>query len=252
MARFTGGWIKLHRRAIDEDIGQNGHILAVWVTLLCWASRFDSKIYHGGKHKILAPGSCVFGIRELADQLRFSKDTVYRALKYLRERDTITITSDTRGTVVTICNWKEYQDKPEKLATPVRQQSNADPTPVRRQPTLNGEVENSKKFEGRINHNGIRQTEYPDDFQSLWKVYGKFTHKGEALRVYLGLKLDPDQYMALSRAVENYLKGLNPGEFKMGFAGFLAMDWSDYANMEREEDWIPPELRGESERRVYQ
>jgi hypothetical protein len=82
MARFDGGWIKLHRSIALSDIGQNGHCLAILVTILIWASRFPSTVRWKGRAREIPAGSVLVGIRELATHLRFSKDTVYRQLSY--------------------------------------------------------------------------------------------------------------------------------------------------------------------------
>lgn len=144
MARFDSGYIKFYRRAVTEDIGWSGVQLAVWVTLLCWASRFESKIRWTGGQRTIPPGTIVTAIRDLASRLGFSKDAVARALRALSERGSIRIESATRGTLITICNWAEYQQSGEDVATQARHGHDGKRTLAGRQPDLNGEVENKE------------------------------------------------------------------------------------------------------------
>ena len=99
MARFANGYIKFYRRTVEEDIGHHGVRLAVWVTLLVWANRFDTQIYCKGTTRKLPPGTVVTAIRELAKKLHFSKDAVARALRALAARGSIRIETTPRGTI---------------------------------------------------------------------------------------------------------------------------------------------------------
>jgi hypothetical protein len=146
MARFENGWIKFHRRAVNEDIGWSGVQLAVWVTLLCWATRFETKIGWTGGQRTIPPGSVVTATRELSARLGFSKDAIARALRSLAGRDSIRVESAPRGTLITICNWAEYQDADEGAAPPVRHDCDSKRTLNGRQPDLNGEVENKEEI----------------------------------------------------------------------------------------------------------
>lgn len=146
MARYENGWIKFYRSAVNEDIGWNGVQLAVWVTLLCWATRYDTKIGWTGGQRTVPAGSVVTAIRDLSVRLGFSKDAIARALRSLAGRDSIRIESATRGTLITICNWAEYQDATQEPATQVRHDCDTKRTLAGRQPDHIGEVENKEEI----------------------------------------------------------------------------------------------------------
>lgn len=109
MARFMSGWFKIHRKMWEVDLTQNGHLLAIWMTLLAWASVKEIKVLHNGKQETLPPGSLVFGYRELADQVRFSTKTVQKWIRYLQQSERISLKSSRNGTIVSIINWSTYQ-----------------------------------------------------------------------------------------------------------------------------------------------
>jgi DNA-binding MarR family transcriptional regulator len=140
VSRFNRGWVKLHREVVEEDIGRNGIYLAVWVTLLSWATRFETSIPRNEERVTLSPGSVVTSIRELADHLGFSRSSIARALKYLEKRDSIRVASGTVGSVVTVCNWDKYQSAEDEAETRPGHEPDTAGTPVGRQSALNGEV----------------------------------------------------------------------------------------------------------------
>lgn len=128
MSRFEHGHILVHRSMTsgESDIGTNGHRLAILVTLISWANWKDGErtVQCNGKPRKLQRGQVLIGVRELADHLGFSKDTVFRQLKYLCERDTIRKEAATEGTLVTILNYDQYQS----LTKILRQDCDTDAT----------------------------------------------------------------------------------------------------------------------------
>lgn len=146
MGRFDNGWFKFYRRAFFEDIGRNPYCLAVWSALLSMATYKETKIIWQGKQRALPPGSVVFGISELAEKWEISKSTIWRWLQYLASTERIRIDSGTRGTVVTICNWEQYQTLEEASETPSVHGPNTERTPRERRKNLS---EEHKKEEGK-------------------------------------------------------------------------------------------------------
>lgn len=129
MARFTGGWYKVHRDILEKDLVQNVYLWGLWHYLLSIAVYKDSQLIWNGQQRILKPGSCVLGVKELAKQWQCSKMTIWKWLNYLQKTERIVIETCTRGTLVTICNWSIYQISEEQELTPNRHQVDAKCTP---------------------------------------------------------------------------------------------------------------------------
>lgn len=136
MARYENGWIKVHRRAVIEDIGDNVICLGLWVTFLALATWKESKIMWQGEQRVLPPGSVVYGISEFSERWGVSKNTVRRWVQYLVSTDRIQNESGTHGSIATICNWEKYQtqeNEPEQyrneIGTPTEREVNARSTP---------------------------------------------------------------------------------------------------------------------------
>jgi len=111
MGRFEEGWIKIYRKMLFGDIARNANLLAIWVTLLGWATRFETTLLWKGEQRILPEGSVVLGLAELAAQLSISKKTTLKWIRYLVKSGRISYEVSPLGSVITICKWKEYQNK---------------------------------------------------------------------------------------------------------------------------------------------
>jgi hypothetical protein len=109
MARFTGGWVKLWRKAADSDLIGNPYLWALWHWLLYAATWKPSKILWNGSQKEIPAGTVVFSPRELAERWDCSRSVIQKWLHYLHDTQRIVLTASPRGTLVSICNWDIYQ-----------------------------------------------------------------------------------------------------------------------------------------------
>lgn len=117
MARFTAGWVKLHRSPEYDDLTNNIHLWALWTWLLKSATWKPTIIAWNGRRRDLAPGSVVIGIKELADQWSCSRATIKKWLEYLQKSERISLEVTSKGTLIIIRNWLEFQAK-EIIDTP--------------------------------------------------------------------------------------------------------------------------------------
>lgn len=127
--RFTNGWVKIHRKCLFGDIGQNPICLALWVKLLGWANLADTKLVRNGAQVTIPRGSLVTSTRQIADDFGISQPTIRRWLLYLKRTGRISILSDSRGTVVTILNYNQYQDGDAKREKPRSHEDLTDVSP---------------------------------------------------------------------------------------------------------------------------
>lgn len=115
MARHRGGWVKFHRAILDSDIGRNPILLSITLFIISKANWTDSgqSVTWKGEPRYLKPGQIAVGMDEIAKQFNISKTTVHKWLHYLEKRKTIILESESRGSIVTVCNYEEYQEKPQ-------------------------------------------------------------------------------------------------------------------------------------------
>ncbi len=227
MARFSGGWVKFYREAVENDIGGNIHLLGLWVTLLCWATRFESKIIGKDRPIVIPPGTVVTAFSELALKFDVSKTTIHKWIHYLETRGSISLRRVTRGTLITICNWEQYQVSEETGLTPSERQVNDSCTLIGEEKNRRiediGNVSVSPKGKRKTTH-GIR-LQYPESFESLWVLYAKKGDKKKSFERWGTLKLTLDEQMNLILAIQHYQQSKPDPQFRKDFENFLASDW---------------------------
>ena len=108
------GWIKLHRSITDWEWYQDANAVRVFLHLLVCANRTDKK-WRGVN---VAKGQVLATRGHLSSALGIGEQSVRTALKKLERSETIKVSSNKIGTVVTVLNWKEYQGKDNCPADP--------------------------------------------------------------------------------------------------------------------------------------
>jgi hypothetical protein len=100
------GFIKLHRKLQDWCWYKNVNTKSVFIHLLLKASHNYYKAPRGDK---LNPGQVCVGREQFAEELGLSVRNVRTALKNLLTTNEVTITSTSKGSIISITNWTEYQ-----------------------------------------------------------------------------------------------------------------------------------------------
>ena len=99
------GWIKLHRKILDWGWYSDINTRVVFIHLLLLAN-FDDRYYLGKKIK---RGDCVVALSTLAQQTSLTITQVRTALNHLKSTHEITIETTNKYSIVTICNFDNYQ-----------------------------------------------------------------------------------------------------------------------------------------------
>jgi len=108
------GYVKLYRRLLESEVFEEPNLLKTWLWLLLNANWDDRPTRRG---IFIERGQLVTSYDKASRALGFSINTVRRHFKVLSELEQIDIASDTRFTVVTICNYRSYQDEALKSHT---------------------------------------------------------------------------------------------------------------------------------------
>lgn len=159
------GWIKLHRKLLENPIFNDPHLLKLWVYCLLKATHKEHKQIVDKQMVELQPGQFVTGRFILAEEYNkgakpkdiVSDRTLWRWLKFLEGCEFLSIKSTTKYSVVTINNWGKYQAN-------VQQMSSECPTNVQQMST-NKNVKN-------VNNNTTRKHVYEDD--SIYIMLAKY------------------------------------------------------------------------------
>lgn len=149
MARFTGGWIKLWRKAVEGDLADNVFLWGLWNWLLYAATWKPTSILWQGKRRDIPPGTVVVGMAELAEKWDCSRNTIKKWLKYLEDSDRITLEVCTRGTLVTIRNWSVYQSREADACEPTADEVQTNCTPSANEVALSKEGKKVRREESK-------------------------------------------------------------------------------------------------------
>lgn len=152
------GWVKIHRKLLDNDywLGEPFTRGQAWVDLLLITNFEDGHIRVAGKKIIIKRGQCGWSVLKLADRWKWSRGKVSRFLKELELEGQITRKTDTKTTVLTICNYSEFQKKASSDDTTDGQQTDNKRTS---NDTL---IKKNKKN---------KKNKLIEDFEKLWAIY---------------------------------------------------------------------------------
>lgn len=137
------GWIKLHRKVIENPIFSNAHLFQLYTYCLLKANHKDREIMFNGKLINIEAGQFITGRNVLSEAVGENSSTTYKRLKKLEQMKYLSLKSNNKNTLVTIVNWESYQSTEEKVTTK-SQQSNNKVTTDSQQSNTNKNVENEK------------------------------------------------------------------------------------------------------------
>lgn len=104
------GWIKLHRRLLQNPICmKDADHFAVWVYILLNATHQPYDSLFGGKRITLESGQLLTGRISIGEKLKINQHKVDRILKTLESEQQIEQQKSNRNRLVTVLNWGKYQ-----------------------------------------------------------------------------------------------------------------------------------------------
>ena len=119
----NNGWIKLHRKLLDNPLMQ-GKRLSLWIILLLLASHTEQEVLFKGKRVKLKPGQFLTGRKFLAKKTGENETFVQRLLENLENEQQIEQQKSNKNRIITICNWQKYQNENSSNKQQIEQQMN--------------------------------------------------------------------------------------------------------------------------------
>lgn len=114
---MDNGWIKLHRKLLENPLIQKPQWAWLWVVLLLLASHKENKFMWNGNILVIKEGQFITGKDKLSKLSGISKTTIERILNYLEKEGQIGQQKTTKYRLITIVNWKDYQQVDNKRTT---------------------------------------------------------------------------------------------------------------------------------------
>ncbi|MEF2243999.1 hypothetical protein [Paenibacillus sp. IITD108] len=135
------GWIKLHRKILDNPIVcKDSDYLAVWTYLLLNATHKEYSAVFSGQKITLLPGQLITGRKSISEQFNISESKVQRILKTFENDQQIEQQTSNKNRIISILSWTEYQDVEQQNEQPVNNKR----TTTEQQVNTNKNVKNVK------------------------------------------------------------------------------------------------------------
>lgn len=110
------GYFKVHRKILNSQVFSHQTALKIWIWCLAkvtYKEKFISlKIGKGETTIKLLPGQFIFGRFKAEDELNIDGSTIYKWIQKFASPDfeMINIESNNQYSIITICNWADYNN----------------------------------------------------------------------------------------------------------------------------------------------
>ena len=144
------GYFKVHRKILDSQVFAHQTALKIWIWCLAkvtFRERFVSvKICRGETTVKLHPGQFIFGRFKAEEELNIDGSTIYKWMQRFAspEFEMILIESSNQYSIITLCNWEQYQNEGEEEVTAIEQPCDSRVTAVE-QPCNTNKNDNKDK-----------------------------------------------------------------------------------------------------------
>jgi len=202
------GWIKFHRKILDNAIFQNPELFQLFSYCLLMANHSEASFLWNGKEETLEKGSFITGRKAIARDLNQKESSVYKRLKTLEKLNTISVKSNNKFSIVKVLNYSIYQEE----VTTGEQQSNNKVTSKEQQSNTNKNDKNVKNVRNNYAE-FVSMTE--EEHKKLIAEYGN-----EAVKKMIGIldnykgslgKKYKSDYRAILSWVVSEVKKTSPG-----------------------------------------
>jgi hypothetical protein len=140
MIAVSNGYIKLHRKLLDNPIMEKPELLQLFIYCLLRANHKPERLIFNGVEMVVNAGQFITGRDALSLSLGQNSRTLYDRLKVLEKLKIINIKSNNRFSLITIVNYEFYQ-KDERESN---SKSNNKPTTNQQQTNTNKNDKNDK------------------------------------------------------------------------------------------------------------
>ncbi len=169
-------FITLHRKITRWGWYTDGNTMRVFLHLILQAN-YKATEWRG---ETILRGQLLTGRKQMAAELGLSEQKIRTALSKLNSTNEITISATKRYSVITVCNYSDYQDKKDQKQP--RGQPSGQPTSNQQVTTSNkGNKGNNKKKTNTTPIGAVLSPGFSDEFmEKVWAYYAK--HKVKPYR----------------------------------------------------------------------
>jgi hypothetical protein len=165
------GYFKVHRKILESQVFAHQTALKIWVWCMAkvtFRQRYVTlKIGKGETTIKLLPGQFIFGRFKAEEELNIDGSTIYKWIQKFASADfnMINIESNNQYSIITLCNWEQYQNEEDKEVTTIEQPSSNQVT-TEEQPRSNS-VTQTRMIKNDKNEKKEKQEKQEFDFSFL-------------------------------------------------------------------------------------
>ncbi len=137
---MTQGWIKLHRKLLKWEWYHDSKMVHLFIYLLLSANHEPGR-WRGIE---IDRGQLVTGLHSLQKGTNLSIQTIRTCLSKLKKTQELTIQSTNRFSLITLCNYEDYQSNCDEANSPANKQLTNKQQTTNKQLTTNKNVKNEK------------------------------------------------------------------------------------------------------------
>ena len=162
-------WVKLYRKIFDNPIICKSHdVFFFWCWLLAHVNYEKTKVVFKGKEVELKPGQLLVTVSELCLNCDLSVKQIRNYLEVLKKGKQIGIQTSNKNQVITVLNWKLYQEKGQtKGQTKGKRRANEGQT--KGKPTLYKEFKEGEEYQEGDNAEAPENSK--SDFSKAVEIY---------------------------------------------------------------------------------
>lgn len=191
------GWIKLHRKILDNPIftSKDSFLIQLWLYILLSVNHKPKRLLFNKKEMVIESGQGIFGLNQIVkdctnlkkeDSSKFKKykTIYYRRLKILQNLGNVKLNPTNKFTLITVINWDKYQG----IETQVKLKRNSSET----------QVKTNK------NDKNIKNVKKEVLFETFWNKYPNKKAKKKALQVWDKLLFEEGLFEKIINALERF------------------------------------------------
>ena len=201
------GWIKLHRKILDNPIiCKDAEYFAVWGYLLMSATHKEYSVIWKGEKTTLNPGQLITGRKKIAEKFKINESKVQRILKKFETEQQIEQQSSNQNRLITIKNWHHYQQNEQQNEQPVNNHRTTSEQPL-----------NTNKNEKNEKNEKNRYYKYAENLATIIQQKKNIKINGQKLRQWTEeirklCEVEGISEERLNKAIEWYAKNIG-GEY---------------------------------------
>jgi hypothetical protein len=163
---MSTGWVKLHRKILDNPIFKNDKLFRVFMYLLLKASHTERDQLIGDSIVHLETGQWATGRKAISRDTGLTEQNVRTAISKLEKLGILTIKVTVKYSIFSITNWHNHQQDNQQVTN--------------KQPTSNQQVTTNKNVKNVKNVNNKDLSVITDGFDHWWNLYPSCRRKNKA------------------------------------------------------------------------